>query len=788
MKPTWTVISAKRTLDFLAGSAGMAIMAMVHPIVASLIKLESPGPVLYSQERVGLNRRARSSRGGPGGRDRRHADVGGQPFKIWKYRTMRLDAESAGPQLCAKGLDPRVTRAGKWLRALHIDEIPQFLNIIRGEMSLIGPRPERPHFTRQYGESLPHYSDRTRFIRPGLTGLAQILLGYDDSLESVIRKSHYDMSYRASFCSFGSWIKMEAWIVIQTFRYLSQKPQFEGETRQLGSLKRALRLPFQGRAAAQAAPGNTRVAINFGRSARPVVLAGSDPAELSARFDALDFHGRPAADVIVDAKPNLDLEDIGFLLGLAHKVKRNGGRLELRNAPIKVRKILREIRMDGIVDVQQAASGVRNFLTVDVECWFHAHHMRDVAPKSAWHTLPSRIEADMEKLLELLRAHDAKATFFVLGWVAERYPQVVRMIDREGHEIGTHGYHHDLITEMTPSVFEEDLLRSLEAISRNTSQRIRGHRASNFSVVSSTLWALDILARQGLEYDSSIFPIGRKRYGLPDWPNRNPHTLRLPGGRTLAELPMSTMRVAGRQVPVAGGGYLRLYPHQVTENFIAQQNVRGLPAMVYLHPWELDVDQVRRPLGAVKSFQHYVNLDTTEWKLNRLLQRFAFGTVSDTLAMPRLQSLLRRAPVTVPEQIPDPAYRALAAWSSPAVETAVPARTPLRAVAAQTPVPVASESAMAAAAAAGGSASTVPAEKTSAVLSLAEAAAAEAREIPQVDWPLHIGSTGDWAAVRRVDPKPAERGRAAPLQSEAEAQREADILLEDLETTLADAG
>ncbi len=743
MKPAWPVAMAKRFLDLLAGSVGMIIMSFVHPVVALLIKTESRGPALYSQERVGVNRRARRGQAW-NGPDRRKADVGGKPFRIWKYRTMGIDAEVAGPQLCAKGLDPRVTRIGKWLRALHIDEIPQFLNVIRGDMSLIGPRPERPHFTRLYGETLPHYSDRTRYIRPGLTGLAQIMLGYDDSLDSVVRKTHFDMSYRASFCSFSAWIKMEMWIVWNTVLYLAQKPSFEGETRDLGGLKRAMRLPFRGRAAADSAVAHSRVAINFGRSARPLVLAGCDAAEMSARLDSLDFTGRPAPEVIVHAREHLDLEDVGFLVGLAHKVKRHGGRLELRNASLKVRKILHEIRLDSVLELQHSSQTVRNFLTVDVECWFHAYNMRSVAPKCSWHTLASGVERNMEKLLDLLRAHETKATFFVLGWVADRFPEVVRMIDREGHEIGTHGYHHDLITEMTPGEFEEDLLRSLEAIARSTSQRIRGHRASNFSVVSSTLWALEIMARHGIQYDSSIFPIARKRYGIENWPNLNPHTLKLPGGRSLTELPMSTMRMGGRRLPVAGGGYLRLYPSQVTENFIEQQNRRGLPAMVYLHPWELDPGQTRRPLGALKTFQHYVNLDTTEWKLNRLLQRFEFGSAQETLALPRLQSLLRRAPVTVPEQMPDPAYHARPAFARTAE---IPAKEPAPATA---------------------------------------------------NRPLHILPASDWSAAPRIGreertPRATAPQTAMPLAAALGAQSTTDndragMLLEDLETTLADAG
>lgn len=644
MRPSWVVSFAKRTMDFTAASMGLLVFLTTYPIIALLIKLESPGPALYSQIRVGMNRRGRMRTGLGREQERRSADFGGRPFPIYKYRTMRLDAEANGPQLCAKGLDPRVTCVGKWLRALHIDEIPQFLNLVKGDMSFIGPRPERPHFTQQFCLTLPHYSDRTHFIRPGLTGLAQILLGYDDSHDSVVRKSHYDLSYRASFCSLSSWAKMDWWILWNTVLYLLKKPQFEGETRDLVGLKRAKLLPFQGRT--ETPSGRTaHVTINFGHSARPVVLAGNDSIELAASLEALDFEGKPSPEVIVRTRENLDLEDMGFLVRLAHKVKRHGGHLSLRDAPVQVRKILRETRLDSVLDLQQTSSSVRNFLTVDVECWFHAHHMRSIAPKCTWHHLPSRIVQNVERLMELMRMHEVKGTFFILGWVADHYPEVVRMIDREGHEIGTHGYYHDLITEMTPESFEDDLLRSLEAIGRNASQRVRGHRASNFSVVPSTLWALDILAKHGLEYDSSIFPIARKRYGMPDYPNRFPHTVKLSEGRTISELPMSTMLVGGKLFPVAGGGYLRLYPYQMTERYIERINHRGLPAMVYLHPWELDVDQKRHFLGPLKTFQHYVNLSSTEWKLNRLMQRFDFAPVAETLEMPRLQSLLRRQPL-----------------------------------------------------------------------------------------------------------------------------------------------
>jgi polysaccharide deacetylase family protein (PEP-CTERM system associated) len=290
---------------------------------------------------------------------------------------------------------------------------------------------------------------------------------------------------------------------------------------------------------------------------------------------------------------------------------------------------------------------VLNFLTVDVECWFHAYNIGDKIPRSTWHLQETQILQTMDRLLLLLQAHDTKATFFVLGWVADHFPEVVRMIAAEGHEIGTHGYHHELITRMTPQEFETDLLRSLEAINRNTSQEVLGHRASNFTVVRDTLWALEILAKNGIHYDSSVFPIARKRYGIPTYPQRYPHTLRMPDGRALIELPLSTTKLGNKLLPVAGGGYFRLYPYNITQAYIEKTNLRGMPAMVYLHPWELDVDQARYFLGATKTFQHYVNLESTERKLDRLLDRFSFGSIKQGL--PGVRDLIRENVVPLSE-------------------------------------------------------------------------------------------------------------------------------------------
>jgi polysaccharide deacetylase family protein (PEP-CTERM system associated) len=289
-------------------------------------------------------------------------------------------------------------------------------------------------------------------------------------------------------------------------------------------------------------------------------------------------------------------------------------------------------------------------MTIDVECWFHAHNLH--IPKSEWDRQSTRVVENVRRILDLLRAHESKATFFVLGWVADRHPEVVRMIDKAGQEIGTHGYLHDKITDMTPYHFEKDLVRSLEAIGRHTSQKVVGHRASNFSVVESTLWALEILARNGIGYDSSIFPARRPRYGIPDYPRCLPHTVELPGGATIREIPMSIFRIGARAVPVCGGGYLRLYPYAITDRVVRHGNLRGRPTMVYFHPWEFDPGQKRVKTGVLEGFQHYVNLESTERKIHRLLERFPFTSVAENLESDAVRALVEREPLRLVDSRP----------------------------------------------------------------------------------------------------------------------------------------
>ena len=654
MKPQATVEMVKRAVDVVIGLFGTLVFLLAYPVLALLIRMESPGPVIYDQARVGQDRRSR--RGSdrrlrdalpPGterrwNADRRRQDAGGRIFTIYKFRTMRIDAEKAGPQLCGKGGDARVTSVGRILRKLHLDELPQFWNVLKGDMSFIGPRPERPHFTIQYAESVPGYLERTRDLKPGILGLAQIVNGYDDGLESVVRKTRFDLAYRASLSSFGAWLRAETWIFMNTFAYyatgkpLAQSgrlPAFsEGHGPRIQNAEVSAE-PLRP-ALGTSVPAPLAVAARIAESA---VAAGPDAAPGVSPLDALGGSRPEAAGLTVAMLRHRDVvkPTLIFVKNAAPSAP----------AAPAAEPESSDAGLVGPGAAAPATEPVSNFFTIDVECWFHAHNLS--IPKSSWDSLPTKVVANVRRILDLLQAHRAKATFFVLGYVADRFPEVVRMIEAEGHEIGTHGHMHDKITDMTRYEFEKDLDRSLNALAKRCSRRIVGHRASNFSVVAGTLWALDILAKYGIEYDSSIFPVARERYGIPEYPNRMPHVVRLPDGTSIKEVPMSTMNLGSKALPVSGGGYLRLYPYAVTDLFIRRRNRQGLPAMVYLHPWEIDVGQARIKTGMIKSFQHYVNLDTTEWKLDRLLARHRFTSVAENLASGPILSLLDRDPVQV---------------------------------------------------------------------------------------------------------------------------------------------
>jgi polysaccharide deacetylase family protein (PEP-CTERM system associated) len=273
---------------------------------------------------------------------------------------------------------------------------------------------------------------------------------------------------------------------------------------------------------------------------------------------------------------------------------------------------------------------IRNALTIDVEEHFQVHAFETVVDRSAWDHYPSRVVANTRRILRLLKECDVQATFFVLGWVADRYPDLVKEIAMSDHEVATHGYWHELIYRQTPDEFAADLSQSLEALGRAfNGLQPAGYRAPAFSITRQSLWALDILRDHSIIYDSSIFPLAaHDRYGLN---SANRFANKIYEG--LWEFPISTIRLGKQNWPVAGGGYFRLSPLWITRQAIRHLNRQGHPAVVYLHPWEFDPHQPRIPDAPLLSrFRHYVNIHKTESRLRTLLNEFEFAPVREVFA------------------------------------------------------------------------------------------------------------------------------------------------------------
>jgi polysaccharide deacetylase family protein (PEP-CTERM system associated) len=274
------------------------------------------------------------------------------------------------------------------------------------------------------------------------------------------------------------------------------------------------------------------------------------------------------------------------------------------------------------------ADSIVNALTIDVEEYFHPNAMDGAVDPSAWDALPHRVEGNTCRLLDILSEHDVRATFFVLGWVAERAPGLVDEIANRGHEIACHGFAHRLAYRLGPELFRADVERARGVLEDRLGRRVEGFRAASYSITSASLWALDTLIELGFAYDSSIFPVRHDLYGIPGW-SRVPVRVRRAGGEII-EFPPSTVRFAGRNWPVAGGGYFRLLPYGVTRRAIERLNRRErLPAMVYVHPWEIDPGQPRLAAGRSARFRQYANLSRTEPRLRRLLAEFRFAPVRE---------------------------------------------------------------------------------------------------------------------------------------------------------------
>ncbi len=278
---------------------------------------------------------------------------------------------------------------------------------------------------------------------------------------------------------------------------------------------------------------------------------------------------------------------------------------------------------------------VTNAMSVDVEDYFHVHALAPHFPRHEWDRVSPRVGDSIDRTLALFERHGVHATFFTLGWVAQRYPEHVRRIAAAGHEIASHGYAHHRVTELDARDFRADLARTRALLEDITGRAVRGYRAPSYSIGASNRWALDVLEQEGYGYSSSIYPIRHDHYGMPDGPRHAFHPT--PTG-ALLEVPVSTVEWGGRRLPCGGGGYFRLYPYALSRWALRRVNrLEGRPAVFYFHPWELDPGQPRVRAAAPRTrVRHYLNLARMEARLGHLLSDFAWDRL-DRVFLPAAQ-------------------------------------------------------------------------------------------------------------------------------------------------------
>jgi len=284
----------------------------------------------------------------------------------------------------------------------------------------------------------------------------------------------------------------------------------------------------------------------------------------------------------------------------------------------------------------------KHIMSVDVEDYFMVEAFAGSITKSSWPRWPSRVVESTKRVLDLFGTYDAKGTFFFVGWVAERFPQLVRDVIAHGHEVGCHSFWHRPVYSLTPEQFREDTRLAVHAIEQSSGVRVKGYRAPSWSITKDCFWALDILAEEGFSYDSSIYPIHHDLYGVPG-AQRLPYTVNGPNGPLLREYPPATIRILGQNLPAAGGGYLRILPlaytHWVFRHF---EQLSGGGVVTYLHPWELDPEQPRLDVKLKSRLRHYTNLSTMKKKLESLLRLYSFQRFQDLLAVEQGDGLILR--------------------------------------------------------------------------------------------------------------------------------------------------
>lgn len=277
---------------------------------------------------------------------------------------------------------------------------------------------------------------------------------------------------------------------------------------------------------------------------------------------------------------------------------------------------------------------IRNAMTIDVEDYFQVSAFASHIPREAWDTLPCRVERNIDRIFLLLDDKQIKATFFTLGWVAKRYPSMIKRMVENGHEIASHGWSHYRVTEQQPAEFRDDITRSKALLEEISGQAVLGYRAPSFSINHKNLWALETLQEAGYLYSSSIYPVQHDHYGMPDAPRFSFHPEE---GKGLLELPVTTTRLFGRNVPAGGGGYFRLWPYLVSRWFLNRVNqIDEQPAIFYFHPWEIDFEQPRQEGISLKTrFRHYLNLQRMEGRLRLLTHDFKWGRM-DHIFLPQI--------------------------------------------------------------------------------------------------------------------------------------------------------
>ncbi len=272
----------------------------------------------------------------------------------------------------------------------------------------------------------------------------------------------------------------------------------------------------------------------------------------------------------------------------------------------------------------------KHYFTVDVEEYFQVSAFEQHISREQWHGYESRLEFSMDVLLGALRKHGASGTFFVLGWIAERHPDIVRRIAQEGHEVASHGWDHRKVTDQTQEQFRDSVRRTKEALEEVSGSPVTGFRAPSYSIVRGLEWALDILLEEGYRYDSSLFPVTRNGYGYRGG-KRPPHWIKRNGGRLL-EIPPATLRWGGLNLPAAGGAYFRLFPYALVRAAILQADRSEIPATFYIHPWELDADQPRVNVPTLARLRHYTGIGRTRERLERLLGEFRFTSIASSFS------------------------------------------------------------------------------------------------------------------------------------------------------------